>query len=189
VSIITFNRKTKETDVSLKLGASATIITTGVGFLDHMLTALFFYANIGVELSALGDLHVDAHHTVEDVGIAVGSALHESLGDRVGIRRFSHAFIPMDEALGFCALDISGRAHLEYDVTFPQERIGEYESCLTLEFFRALVNNCAITLHFKKISGENSHHITETLFKAFGVAWREASEVVSLYTNSTKGVL
>ncbi|MDR2606656.1 MAG: imidazoleglycerol-phosphate dehydratase HisB [Oscillospiraceae bacterium] len=182
-------RKTKETEITLNLSENPnSVISTGIGFFDHMLTALFFYSKIGAELRIRGDLSVDAHHSVEDAGIVIGQALAQALGDKRGIKRFSHAYIPMDEALGFCAIDVSGRAFLAFDAEFPQEKIGEYDSCLTEEFFRALSNHAGITLHLR-VSGFNAHHMTEALFKAFGVALGDAVKITGDGVNSTKGVL
>ncbi len=184
-------RKTKETDIQLSLclekGPSS--ITTGIGFFDHMLTALAFYGEMQLNLSVRGDLHVDGHHTVEDVGIALGQAFAKALGDKVGIRRFACSFVPMDEALCRCALDISGRAFLHFDAEMPQEIIGEYDSCLTVEFLRAFAMNAGVTLHLECLYGDNAHHITEGLFKALGMAIREAVEVSGSGVTSTKGAL
>jgi imidazoleglycerol-phosphate dehydratase len=189
VKSVNLTRKTKETDITLTLGDCETKISTGVGFFDHMLTAFFFYAGINANLNVTGDLEVDAHHTVEDTGIVIGEALREALGDTAGIRRFAHSFIPMDEALILCALDISGRAYLGFDAVFAQEKIGGYDSCLTEEFFRALSLHGGFTLHLRQISGNNAHHVTEAIFKAFGVALREAITVTGTGVTSTKGVL
>ena len=184
-------RTTKETDisVSLNLDGGEVNISTGVGFFDHMLTALAFYAGFGLELSALGDLHVDGHHTVEDVGIVLGQALREALGDKRGIRRFGTAYVPMDEALCRTVLDISNRPYLVFDVPMPQPIIGGYDSCLTVEFMRALSMNSGITLHQKCEYGDNAHHITEALFKSLGLALREAVRVEGGDVTSTKGAL
>lgn len=184
-------RNTKETRISLQLDLDGgeVKVDTGIGFFDHMLTALAFYAKIGLDLTARGDLHVDAHHTVEDVGIVLGQALRQALGDKIGIRRFASAFIPMDEALCQCALDFSNRAYLHFDAELPQERIGEYDSCLTEEFMRALAMNSASTLHLRALYGKNAHHMTEALFKALGVCIYDASRITGEGVTSTKGVL
>lgn len=184
-------RNTKETQISLQLDLDGgeVRVDTGIGFFDHMLTALAFYAKIGLDLTARGDLHVDAHHTVEDVGIVLGQALRQALGDKIGIRRFASAFIPMDEALCQCALDFSNRAYLHFDAELPQERIGEYDSCLTEEFMRALAMNSASTLHLRALYGKNAHHMTEALFKALGVCIYDASRITGEGVTSTKGVL
>ena len=184
-------RTTKETDVSVSLclDGGEVSVSTGIGFFDHMLTAFAFYAGFGLDLSALGDLHVDGHHTVEDVGIVLGQAFREALGDRKGIRRFGTAFVPMDEALCRTVLDFSGRAFLAFDAAMPQEKIGTYDACLTEEFMRALAMNGGITLHMAALYGKNAHHITEALFKSLGVALREAARVTGTGVTSTKGVL
>ena len=185
------NRKTKETDISLRLclDGGEVSVKTGIGFFDHMLTALFFYSGIGAELTVKGDLEVDGHHTVEDTGIVIGKAVREALGDKKGIRRFASAYIPMDEALCFTALDFSGRAFHVYDAAMPQERIGDYDSCLTEEFMRAFAVNAGVTLHQKCLYGENAHHITEALFKSLGVAVKNAVIVDGDNVVSTKGAL
>ena len=184
-------RKTKETDVSVSLclEGGEVKVDTGIGFFDHMLTALFFYGGMGAEVKVKGDLHVDGHHTAEDTGIVLGQALKEALGDKAGICRFSSKFVPMDEALGFVSLDISGRAFLHFDAPMPQERIGDWDSCLTEEFMRAVAFNAGLTLHMKAHYGSNAHHITEALFKAFGMALKEAARVNGGEVTSTKGVL
>ena len=184
-------RKTKETQisVSLCLDGGEVRVSTGIGFFDHMLTALAFYAGFGLELEARGDLEVDGHHTVEDTGIVLGQALSRTLGNKKGIRRFGSAYVPMDEALCFTALDCSNRPYLVFDAPMPQERIGEYDSCLTVEFMRALAMNAGITLHQKCFYGANAHHITEGLFKSLGMAVRDAVKVEGSGVVSTKGVL
>ena len=187
----TIERNTKETQISvqLNLDGGEVQVNTGIGFFDHMLTAFGFYAGIGLKLTAKGDLYVDGHHTVEDAGIVLGQAIREALGDRKGIRRFGSACVPMDEALAFTALDFSNRPYLVFDAEMPQERIGEYDSCLTLEFMRAVAHNAGITLHQKCIYGVNAHHITEGLFKSFGLAVKDAVKIEGTGVTSTKGVL
>ena len=184
-------RTTKETDVALTLSldGGAVRVSTGIGFFDHMLTALAFYGGWGLELTVTGDLEVDGHHTVEDTGIALGQALREALGDRRGIRRFGSAFVPMDEALCFTALDFSNRPYLVFDADMPQARIGDYDACLTAEFMRAAAMNAGLTLHQKCQYGANAHHITEGLFKSLGLAVKEAVKVEGTGVVSTKGVL
>lgn len=184
-------RETKETQItlSLNLDGGPVNIDTGIGFFDHMLTALAFYAKFGLELTARGDLHVDGHHTVEDVGIVLGQAIKQALGDKAGIRRFASAFIPMDEALCHTALDFSNRAFLHFDAEMPQEQIGGYDSCLTEEFMRAVAMNSGTTLHMRALCGKNAHHITEALFKSLGVCLHDASRVTGEGVTSTKGVL
>ena len=189
--IAQITRETKETQIvlSINLDGGPIRIDTGIGFFDHMLTAMAFYAKMGLEVTARGDLYVDAHHTVEDVGIVLGQAIRQALGDKIGIRRFASAYIPMDEALCHTVLDFSNRAYLHFDAEMPQERIGEYESCLTEEFMRAVAVNSAATLHMRLLYGKNAHHITEALFKALGVCIQDAAQISGEGVTSTKGVL
>lgn len=170
------NRKTKETDISvkLKLDGGEVKINTGIGFLDHMLTALGVHGGFGLEVNAVGDLNVDGHHTAEDAGITLGLAFKEALGDKSGITRYGSAFIPMDESLGFCALDISARPYLVFDAVFNNERVGEFDTCLTEEFMRAFAFNAGITLHLRVEYGSNDHHKIEALFKALAYALKNA---------------
>lgn len=187
----TIQRKTKETDIqlSLALEGGEVAVSTGIGFFDHMLTAFAFYGGLGLKLEVQGDLEVDGHHTVEDVGIVLGQAMSRALGDRKGIRRFASAYIPMDEALCLTALDFSNRPFLIFDADMPQPMIGAYDSCLTEEFMRAFAVNSGLTLHMKCLYGKNAHHITEALFKSLGVAVKEAVAVTGTGVTSTKGVL
>lgn len=187
----TLSRKTKETDIrlSLALEGGEVEVSTGIGFFDHMLTAFAFYGGLGLKLEVQGDLEVDGHHTVEDVGIVLGQAMSRALGDRKGIRRFSSAYIPMDEALCFTALDFSNRPFLVFDADMPQPMIGAYDACLTEEFMRAFAVNSGLTLHMKCLYGKNAHHITEALFKSLGVAVKEAVAITGTGVTSTKGVL
>lgn len=187
----TIQRKTKETDIqlSLSLEGGEVSVSTGIGFFDHMLTAFAFYGGLGLKLEVDGDLEVDGHHTVEDVGIVLGQAMSRALGDRKGIRRFASAYIPMDEALCFTALDFSNRPFLVFDADMPQPMIGAYDACLTEEFMRAFAVNSGLTLHMKCLYGKNAHHITEALFKSLGVAVKEAVAVTGTGVTSTKGVL
>jgi imidazoleglycerol-phosphate dehydratase len=184
-------RTTKETqiDLTLTLEGGEVTVKTGIGFFDHMLTALAFYAGWGLTLSATGDLYVDGHHTVEDTGIVLGQALKEALGDRTGIRRFGTAYVPMDEALCRTVLDFSNRPYLVFRAPMPQPMIGEYDSCLTAEFMRAFAVNAGITLHQECLYGDNAHHITEALFKSLGLAIKEAVYQSGQAVTSTKGVL
>jgi imidazoleglycerol-phosphate dehydratase len=184
-------RTTKETDITLKLSldGGGVQVSTGIGFFDHMLTALAFYGGWGLELTVMGDLQVDGHHTVEDTGIVLGQALRQALGDRLGIRRFGSAYVPMDEALCFTALDFSNRPYLVFDAEMPQPMAGDYDTCLTAEFMRALAFNGGITLHQRCFYGSNAHHITEGLFKSLGLAIKEAVQVMGTGVISTKGVL
>ncbi len=187
----TIRRETRETKVfvSLNLGGGDLKIDTGIGFFDHMLHAMLFYAGFGGEITCRGDLNVDGHHSVEDVGIVLGLALKEALGDKTGIARFSSCHVPMDESLGFCALDVSGRPYLVFDAAMPQPMIGDYDSCLTKEFMRAFAMNSGITLHLRCLYGDNAHHITEGLYKALGMCLKAAVRVESDAVTSTKGAL
>ena len=186
----TCDRRTKETVISaaLNLDGGAVEISTGIGFFDHMLEALAVHAGFGLTLKAEGDLHVDGHLTVEDTGIVLGKALAEALGDKGGIRRYGSFLIPMDESLALASVDVSGRPFLVFDARFPEERIGDYDSCLTGEFFRALAQNAGITLHLKMLYGQNSHHMAEALYKAAAHALKEAVTPAE-GTLSTKGSL
>ncbi|MBQ3842414.1 MAG: imidazoleglycerol-phosphate dehydratase HisB [Ruminiclostridium sp.] len=187
------SRKTKETDIKVKLNLDGTgkpDIVTGIGFFDHMLTALCVHGGFDMTVKCKGDLNVDGHHSVEDTGIALGKAFAEALGDKSGIMRYGSAFIPMDEALGFCALDISARPFLVFNAHFTNERIGDYEACLTEEFMRAFAFNAGITLHLRSEYGSNDHHITEALFKALAHALKQAVKLnADGSTLSTKGTL
>lgn len=185
------SRTTKETDIrlSLCLDGGTVDISTGIGFFDHMLTALAFYAGFGLEIKATGDLHVDGHHTVEDVGIVLGQAFREALGDKKGIRRFGSAFVPMDEALCLTVLDCSNRPFLVFNAAMPQPMIGQYDSCLTKEFMQAFAFNAGVTLHQKCSYGDNAHHITEALFKSLGLSLKDAVRIEGSAVVSTKGVL
>lgn len=185
------SRKTKETDISLSLclEGGAVSVSTGIGFFDHMLTALAFYAGWGLTLRVGGDLYVDGHHTVEDTGIVLGQAFRQALGDKVGIRRFGTAYVPMDEALCRTVLDCSNRPYLVFQANMPQPMIGGYDSCLTKEFMQAFAVHGGITLHQTCEYGDNAHHITEALYKSLGMALKEAAQVVGSGVTSTKGVL
>lgn len=185
------SRKTKETDISLSLclEGGAVSVSTGIGFFDHMLTALAFYAGWGLTLRVEGDLYVDGHHTVEDTGIVLGQAFRQALGDKMGIRRFGTAYVPMDEALCRTVLDCSNRPYLVFQADMPQPMIGGYDSCLTKEFMQAFAVHGGITLHQTCEYGDNAHHITEALYKSLGMALREAAQVVGSGVTSTKGVL
>lgn len=186
------HRKTGETDVTVVLalnGTGATSIRTGVPFFDHMLGQLGRHGRFDLQIAADGDLEVDAHHTVEDTGIALGTAFAEALGDKVGVERFGDATVPIDEALVRVAIDLSGRPYLVYVADTPVELIGTYESSLTKHFFEALVANARLTLHVHALSGDNSHHIQEAVFKAVAVALRRAVAVTGSGVPSTKGVL
>lgn len=188
------DRTTHETDIHLSLtldGSGQTTLSTGIGFFDHMLDALCRFAQLDLTLRCTGDLLVDSHHTVEDVGICLGRALRESLGDRAGIRRAASAYMPMDEALAFAALDISGRPYLAFSATFATPMCGTMDTQLAEEFFRAVAVNAGLTLHLKVLEGKNDHHKMEALFKAFGLALRDAAAVDGRIQGvlSTKGTL
>ena len=185
-------RKTKETEifVSVDLDGGNVSIETGIGFFDHMLTAFAVHSGYGLTVRAKGDLEVDCHHTVEDVGITLGQALKKALGDKSGIKRYGSFYVPMDEALALACVDISGRPFLAFDAGMPQDRVGEFDCCMTGEFFRALAFNAGITLHIRSEYGLNSHHIIEAIFKAVAHAMSEASErSESGAALSTKGLL
>lgn len=172
-------RKTNETDITLSVdldGTGRRDIKTGVGFFDHMLDQLARHALIDITISATGDLHIDDHHTVEDVGIALGQALAQALGDKRGIRRYGSFHLAMDDALLRAALDLSGRPYLVWDVEFPTPKIGGFDTELVREFFQAFSTHGGITLHVSKLAGINSHHIAEAAFKAVARALREALE-------------
>lgn len=187
-------RKTAETEIKLSLsldGSGRYQIETGVGFLDHMLSLLAKHGALDLQLSAVGDTHIDDHHTVEDIGICLGLAMRQALGDKAGIQRYGNALVPMDEALILVALDISGRGHLEMDLSLPSAKVGAFDTELLEEFLRALAINSGITVHVRMLSGRNTHHIIEGTFKALGRALRQAMEADPRLTGipSTKGVL
>ena len=172
-------RDTLETriEVSVNLdGSGKTALDTGVPFLEHMLDQVARHGLLDLEISARGDLHIDAHHTVEDIGITLGQAFAQALGDKQGIRRYGHAYVPLDEALSRVVLDFSGRPGLEYGVSFARARIGEFDVDLLHEFFQGFVNHARVTLHIDCLRGDNAHHVAETVFKAFGRALRMAAE-------------
>jgi imidazoleglycerol-phosphate dehydratase len=186
------NRETKETTVHVRVdvdGGGVCDISTGVPFFDHMLDQLGRHGRLGLTVQTTGDLEVDAHHTVEDTGIALGQALALALGDKAGVERFGDATVPIDEALVRVAVDLSGRPYLVYDADTPVALVGTYETTLTKHFFEALVANARITLHVQKLAGEGSHHIQEAVFKAVAVALRRAVAVTGSGVPSTKGVL
>lgn len=171
------HRKTQETDISIRLnldGEGASEIATGVGFFDHMLTHIARHGLIDLSVQAGGDTHIDDHHTVEDVGIALGKGLTEALGDRSGITRVGNCAVPMDEALVACYIDISGRGFLACNLEYPTPRLGDYTTEMTPEFFRAVAVNAGWTVHLRQLAGNNTHHIIEAAFKAFGRATAQA---------------
>jgi len=188
-------RNTQETQIQLRINLDGTgkqNIDTGVPFLDHMLDQIARHGLIDLDIKAQGDLHIDAHHTVEDVGIALGQALYKAVGNKAGIRRYGHAYVPLDEALSQVVIDLSGRPMLTYDVPFTRARIGDFDVDLAREFFQGLVNHAQMTLHIDNLRGINAHHQCETVFKAFGRALRMALEFDERQGGvipSTKGVL
>jgi imidazoleglycerol-phosphate dehydratase len=188
-------RTTKETDIAVSVdldGSGEATVATGIGFFDHMLEQIARHSLIDIAVSARGDLHVDQHHTVEDVGIALGTAIRQALGEMKGIVRYADIHLPMDEALTRVALDISGRPHLVWKVSLTRVKIGEFETELVREFFHAFAQNAGITLHVENLYGRNNHHIVETCFKATARALRAAVAIDPRQTNrvpSTKGSL
>ena len=173
------SRQTAETKINVKLnldGTGVSKLATGIGFFDHMLDQIARHGLIDLEIEAIGDLHIDGHHTVEDVGITLGQAIAQAVGDKRGIRRYGHAYVPLDEALSRVVVDFSGRPGLEMHLPFTSGQIGEFDTQLTFEFFQGLVNHAFITLHIDNLKGVNAHHQAETVFKAFGRALRAALE-------------
>lgn len=188
-------RDTLETQIRVRLNLDGTgtgRFDTGLPFLEHMLDQVARHGLIDLDINALGDLHIDAHHTVEDIGITLGQAVNQALGDKKGIRRYGHAYVPLDEALSRVVVDFSGRPGLDYGVAFPRDRIGDFDVDLFLEFFRGFVNHAKVTLHIDSLKGVNAHHVAETIFKAFGRALRmalEPDERMRGILPSTKGAL
>ncbi|HEY6043332.1 MAG TPA: imidazoleglycerol-phosphate dehydratase HisB [Nitrosospira sp.] len=189
------NRNTLETRIDLNVnldGTGKSTLATGVPFLDHMLDQVARHGMIDLEIAAKGDLHIDAHHTVEDIGITLGQAFMQTIGDKKGLRRYGHAYVPLDEALSRVVVDLSGRPGMEFNVEFTRARIGEFDVDLIKEFFQGFVNHALVTLHIDNLSGSNAHHQAETIFKAFGRALRMAIEADPRATGtipSTKGSL
>ena len=186
------SRETAETAVKLSLeldGSGRSEIDTGVGFLDHMMTLLALHGGFDLAVSCKGDLNVDAHHSVEDIGLCLGAALQQALGKKRGINRYGHIILPMDEALILCAVDLSGRPCLRYTANIPSQKVGEFDTELARELFQAVANTALMSLHIRQLDGENSHHIIEGMFKAFGRALRQAVAVTGGALPSTKGVL
>lgn len=187
-------RTTFETDISVRIdvdGTGKSSIDTGVGFLDHMLTLFSKHGIMDLDVMAAGDIHVDFHHTVEDIGIALGKCIAEALSDKNGLRRYGTCFLPMDEALAMVCVDISGRPFLVFDCGIPAQKVGDFDTELVEEFFRAVAFNAGLTLHVKLMYGSNSHHIIEAVFKAFGRALREAASIDARVEGpmTTKGVI
>jgi imidazoleglycerol-phosphate dehydratase len=191
----TVKRDTKETQITVTLnldGTGRSNLNTGLPFLDHMLDQVARHGMFDLDIEAQGDLHIDAHHTVEDVGITLGQAFTRALSDKRGIRRYGHAYVPLDEALSRVVLDCSGRPGLEFQVEFPRARVGDFDVDLFYEFFQGFINHALVTLHIDNLRGRNSHHIIETVFKAFGRALRMAVECdprIEGILPSTKGSL
>lgn len=189
------NRKTNETDISLKLnidGTGVSNIQTGCGFLDHMLNLFSRHSRCDLDVKCVGDTYVDYHHTVEDIGIVLGKALAECLGEMRGIKRYGSFILPMDESLILTAIDISGRSYLGFNLDIPTQRVGDFDTELVREFFEAFVRNSNITLHINKLEGYNSHHIIEGAFKSFARSLKEAVSIDEKFKSeipSTKGVL
>jgi imidazoleglycerol-phosphate dehydratase len=189
------NRNTLETRINLKVnldGSGKAVLATGVPFLDHMLDQVARHGMIDLEVSAEGDLHIDAHHTVEDIGITFGQAFTQAVENKSGLRRYGHSYVPLDEALSRVVIDLSGRPGMEFNVEFVRARIGEFDVDLISEFFRGFVNHAMVTLHIDNLSGANAHHQAETIFKAFGRALRMAVEADPRAAGaipSTKGTL
>jgi imidazoleglycerol-phosphate dehydratase len=188
-------RNTLETQIEVRLdldGGGSSRLATGVGFFDHMLDQVARHGMLHLEVEAKGDLHIDAHHTVEDVGITLGQAFAKAIGDKKGVRRYGHAYVPLDEALSRVVIDLSGRPGLEYSVDYARGLIGEFDVDLVHEFFQGFVNHALVTLHIDNLKGRNAHHQAETIFKAFGRALRMAAELdprASGTLPSTKGSL
>ncbi len=188
-------RNTKETQIRVRIdldGTGATRLSTGLPFLEHMLEQVGRHGLLDIEIDAKGDLHIDAHHTVEDVGITLGQAFAAAIGDKAGVRRYGHAYVPLDEALSRVVIDLSGRPDLEYHVKFTRALIGEFDVDLMREFFQGFVNHAQVTLHIDNLRGDNAHHQCETIFKAFGRALRVACERdprIAGVVPSTKGSL
>ncbi|MEO8144393.1 MAG: imidazoleglycerol-phosphate dehydratase HisB [Betaproteobacteria bacterium] len=188
-------RKTKETQIRVKLnldGKGVATLATGIPFLEHMLDQVARHGMVDLDIEARGDLHIDAHHTVEDIGITLGQAFYKAVGDKSGIRRYGHAYVPLDEALSRVVIDFSGRPGLSYNVKFTRALIGEFDADLVHEFFQGFVNHAQVTLHIDNLRGDNAHHQCETMFKAFARALRMAAEPDPLALGSvpsTKGSL
>ncbi len=188
-------RNTLETQITVAInldGTGVSQFSTGLGFLDHMLDQIARHGMMDISVNAKGDLHIDAHHTVEDIGITLGQAFAKAIGDKKGIRRYGHAYVPLDEALSRVVLDISGRPGLEFGCVFTRASIGEFDVDLIHEFFQGFVNHANVTLHIDNLKGHNAHHQAETIFKAFGRALRIAVELDSRMAGimpSTKGSL
>ncbi|MFU8792636.1 MAG: imidazoleglycerol-phosphate dehydratase HisB [Acholeplasmataceae bacterium] len=190
--IATINRKTNETDIKLTIdldGTKKVNVQTGIPFFDHMLTLFAFHGNFDLDVIAKGDLEVDDHHTVEDIGLALGQAVIEALGDKKGINRYGLMYLPMDEALSRVVIDISNRPYLFFKAPFVREKVGTMDTQNVAEFFKSFVNESKMNLHIETLYGENEHHKIESIFKGFGRALKEATRIISDDISSTKGVL
>ena len=190
----TIDRNTKETQIKLSLqldGTGKSDISTGIGFFDHMLEGFSKHGFFDLSVHAKGDLHVDGHHTVEDVGIVLGQAIRQAVGDKAGMKRFGYFILPMDDALALCAVDLGGRAYFSFDGAFQTERVGDFETQLVTEFFYALASNAQMNLHIRLLAGQNDHHKIEAIFKAFGKALDQAVSMDERISGvlSTKGSL
>ena len=189
------SRNTLETQIKVSInldGTGVSKLSSGLGFLDHMVDQIARHGMMDINIEATGDLHIDAHHTVEDIGITLGQAFAKAIGDKKGVRRYGHAYVPLDEALSRVVLDLSGRPGMEFGVEFKRAQIGEFDVDLIHEFFQGFVNHALVTLHIDNLRGENAHHQAETIFKAFGRALRMATELDTRMAGimpSTKGSL
>jgi imidazoleglycerol-phosphate dehydratase len=189
------SRNTLETQIKVSInldGTGVSKLSSGLGFLDHMIDQIARHGMMDINIEATGDLHIDAHHTVEDIGITLGQAFAKAIGDKKGVRRYGHAYVPLDEALSRVVLDLSGRPGMEFGVEFKRAQIGEFDVDLIHEFFQGFVNHALVTLHIDNLRGENAHHQAETIFKAFGRALRMATELDTRMAGimpSTKGSL
>ncbi|MBP8006751.1 MAG: imidazoleglycerol-phosphate dehydratase HisB [Acinetobacter sp.] len=189
------SRNTLETQIKVSInldGTGVSKLSSGLGFLDHMIDQIARHGMMDIHVEATGDLHIDAHHTVEDIGITLGQAFAKAIGDKKGVRRYGHAYVPLDEALSRVVLDLSGRPGMEFGVEFKRAQIGEFDVDLIHEFFQGFVNHALVTLHIDNLRGENAHHQAETIFKAFGRALRMATELDTRMAGimpSTKGSL
>ena len=190
----TVTRTTKETDIQMKLsldGQGVSNIDTGIGFFDHMLEGFSKHGFFDLDVKIKGDLHVDGHHTVEDAGIVLGTAIKEAVGDKKGMKRYGYFILPMDDALALCAVDLCGRPYLQFDCEFPNDMVGSLDTSLVKEFFYAVSYSAAMNIHIKMLSGDNTHHMIEAIFKAFAKALDEATSMDSRIADvlSTKGAL
>lgn len=192
--VATIKRETKETKIDITInidGSGKSVLSTGIGFFDHMLTHIARHGFFDLEITSVGDLHIDCHHSIEDIGIVLGKCIREAIGDKVGIKRYGSCILPMDETLVLCAVDLSGRPYLNFDVDFTMERLGGMDLEMVREFFMAIAVHAGMNLHIKLLDGTNNHHIVEGVFKAFGNALDQATlyDERIVGTRSTKGML